>query len=108
MHQRKRRPGSRRTKIAYKNCLCGIRRPFSVNDGCVLFDVETKFEKAFGKRVVTSFMLLYCVLPLCEGLVPVSDGRKKGLEPRIEGEYGFLVERHAKKRNRTADRNTME
>jgi hypothetical protein len=95
MNQRRRWPGSRRTEIAYKNCLCSIRCPFSVNDGCVLSDVETKFEKALGKRVVTSFMLLYGVLPLYEGLMPVSDGRKKGLKPRIEVEYGFLVERHA-------------
>jgi hypothetical protein len=94
MNQRKRWPSSRRTEIAYENCLCGIRRPFSVVDRCVLFDIETKFEIAFGKRVVASFILLYGVLPLCEGLMPANDGREKGLKPRIEVEYGFLVERH--------------
>jgi|SRR5712672_1093948 len=85
----------KRTKIAYKNRLYGIRCPLSVNDGCVLFDVEAKFEVALSERVVTSFILLYSILPLCECLVPVSDGREEGLEPRIELEYGFLVNGHA-------------
>ena len=106
MNQQKRWPGSRRTKIAYENCLFSVRRPFPVNDRCILLDDETKLEKAFSKRVVASFMFLYGVLPLCEGLMPVSDGRKKGLQPRIEVEYGFLVERHAQKRNRAAHSNT--
>ena len=106
MNQRKRWPGSRRTKIAYENCLCSIRRPFPVNDRRVLIDVETKFKKAFSKRVVASFVLLYGVLPLYEGLMPASDGGKEGLKPRIEFEYGFLDERHATKRKWAADSNT--
>ena len=108
MNQRKRWPGSRRTEIAYENCLCSIRRPFPVNDRRVLIDDETEFEKAFSKRVVASFMLLYGVLPLYEGLMPASNGRKKGFQPRIEFEYGFLVERHAKKINWAVDSNTRE
>jgi|SRR5229473_3638148 len=94
MNQTMRRPGSRRTEIAYEDCLSGIRRPFSVNDRCVLFDVETKFEIAFSERVVAPFMLLNGVLPPCKGLMSVSDGRKKRLKPGIEVEYSFLVERH--------------
>jgi hypothetical protein len=94
MNQTRRRPGSRRTEIACENCLCGIRCPFSVNDRCILFDIETKFEIAFSERVVAPFMLLNGVLPPCKGLMSVSDGRKKGLKPGIEVEYSFLVERH--------------
>ncbi len=67
-------------------------------DRCVLFDVETEFEIAFSESVVSSFMFLYGVLQLCEGLMPVRNGREEGLQPGIEVEYGFLVERHDKKR----------
>jgi len=53
-------------EIAYKNGLSGIRCPFSVNDGAVLFDVETKFEVPFSERVVAPFVILYGFLPPCE------------------------------------------
>jgi len=59
-------PDSRRTEIACKDGLYGIRCPFSVNERSVVSDVETKFEEPFGKRVITSLVLLYGVLPLCE------------------------------------------
>ena len=92
---------SRRTEIAYKDSLSGIRCPFSVNDRLVLLDVQTKFEKPFSERVVASFVVLYGVLPFCERLMPIGDGRKKGLEPRVNAEDGFFVESHPRLRGKT-------
>jgi hypothetical protein len=85
---------SRRTEIAYENSLSGVRCPFSVNDRAILLDVQTELEISFSEGLIASFVFLYGILQVCKRLMPMGDSRKKGFEPRIEVEDGFLVECH--------------